>query len=159
MAAMDLTLPFDRLGLKGALLKGSVTKRWTRVTDPTTRETRVQSGPRRLDWNATFTYDMPAQKITWGFEVLGAFRESYYRYNLIEEFKLNSLVKPFLEYKPRPDLNIRVELPNVTRRSLHDTFYIYPGLRTASAQPSFIDDRRTSNTAGATFLRVRKTLG
>ena len=141
------------------MLKGNVTKRWSQVTDPTTGETRFQSGLHRMDWNATFTYDMPAQKITWGVEVYGAFRESQYRYNLVREFKLNSYVKPFLEYKPRPDLNIRVELPNVTRRSLHDTFYIYPGLRTASAQPSFIDDRRTSNTTGATFLRVRKTLG
>ena len=157
--ALDLTLPFDRLGLKGALLKGNVTKRWSKVTDPTTGETRFQSGLRRLDWNATFTYDLPAQNITWGVEVFGAFRESYYRYNLIQELKLNSYVKPFVEYRPRPDLNIRLEMPNATRRNLHDTFYIYPGLRTASAQPNYIDDRNTNATAGSTFLRVRKTLG
>ena len=72
---------------------------------------------------------------------------------------LNRYVKPFVEYRPRPDLNIRLEMPNVTRRNLHDTFYIYPGLRTASAQPNFIDDRNTNATAGSTFLRVRKTFG
>ena len=33
---MDFTLPFDRLGVKGALLKGNITKRWSKVTDPTT---------------------------------------------------------------------------------------------------------------------------
>ena len=88
-----------------------------------------------------------------------AFRESYYRYNLIQEFKLNSYVKPFVEYRPRPDLNIRLEMPNATRRNLHDTFYIYPGLRTASAQPNYIDDRNTNSTAGSTFLRIRKTFG
>lgn len=155
----DLTLPFDRLGLKGALLKGNVTRRWSKVTDPTTGERRFQSGLHRLDWNATFTYDMPAQRITWGIDVFGAFRESEYRYNLIREFKLNSYLRPFLEYKPRPDLNIRIEMPNVTRRNLHETFYIYPGLRTVDAQPSFVDDSRTTSTAGGAFLRVRKTFG
>ena len=155
----DLTLPFDKLGFRGALLKGSVTKRWSKVTDPTTGETRFQSGLHRMDWNATFTWDMPSQNITWGVEIFGAFRESQYRYNLVREFKLNSYVKPFLEYKPRPDLNIRVEMPNVTRRNLHEIFYIYPGLRTASAQPSFIDDSKTNATAGSTFLRIRKTFG
>ena len=155
----DLTLPFDELGLKGALLKGNVTKRWAKVTDPTTGEKRFQSGPHRLDWNATFTYDMPQYKITWGADVFGGFRESYYRFNLVEEFKLNTFVKPFIEYKPRPDINIRVELPNLTRRNLHDIFYIYPRLRTASGQPSFIDDKKTNTTAGGTFFRVRKTFG
>ena len=155
----DLTLPFDKLGFRGALLKGNVTKRWSKVTDPTTGETRFQSGLHRMDWNATFTWDMPAQNITWGVEVFGAFRESQYRYNLVREFKLNSYVKPFLEYKPRPDLNIRVEMHNVTRRNVHVIFYIYPGLRSASAQPSFIDDNKTNATAGSTFLRVRKTFG
>ena len=156
---MDLTLPFDELGLKGALLKGAVTRRWSRVTDPTTGETRFQSGLRRLDWSATFTYDMPQYKITWGADVFGGFRESYYRYNLVEEFKLNTHIKPFVEYKPRPDLNIRLELPNLTRRNLHDVFYIYPGLRTAGGQPGSIDDKRTNQTLGGTFLRVRKTFG
>jgi outer membrane receptor protein involved in Fe transport len=156
----DLSLPFDRLGMKGALLKGNLTKRWSRVTDPTTGEKRVQSGLRRLEWNASFTYDMPQYKITWGADVFGGFRESYYRFNLVEQFKLNPYVKPFIEYKPRPDLNIRLELPNLTRRNLHDVFYIYPGLRTAAAQaPSSIDDKRTNQTPGGTFFRVRKTFG
>lgn len=157
--SLDFTLPFDRLGLKGALLKGGVKKRWIEVTDPTTGQTRFQSSAHRLDWNATFTYDMPVQKITWGVEVFGAFRESYYRFNLVEEFKLSSYVKPFIEYRPRPDINIRLELPNVTRRNLHDIYYVYPRRRTAGAAPSFIDDRRTNATAGGAFLRMRKTFG
>jgi outer membrane receptor protein involved in Fe transport len=156
--ALDLTLPFDRLGAKGALLKGGVVKRWGEVTDPTTGEGRFQSGAHRFDWNASFTWDMPQYKISWGADVFGAFRESYYRYNLVEQFKLNTFVKPFIEYKPRPDLNIRLEASNATRRDLHDIFYIYPGLRGPGAQPTFIDDRRT-NTINSFFLRVRKTFG
>ena len=112
-----------------------------------------------MDWNASFSHDLPQYKLTWGVEVFGGFRESYYRFNLVEEFKLNTYVKPFVEYKPRPDLNIRLELPNVTRRNLHDIFYIYPGPRTAGGQPSFIDDKRTNQTPGGTFLRIRKTFG
>lgn len=157
--SLDLTLPFDRLGAKGALLKGNVSRLWASVTDPTTGETRFQSGKRRLDWTLNFSWDMPERKITWGVDVFGSFRETTYRYNLVEQLKVNSYVKPFIEYKPRPDLNVRLELPNATRRNFHDTYYIYQGLRTATAQPVYIDDRITNATAGGTFFRVRKTLG
>jgi outer membrane receptor protein involved in Fe transport len=157
--ALDLTLPFDRLGAKGALLKGNVTRRWSKVTDPTTGETRRQSFMRPLEWNATFSWDMPERKITWGADVFGAFEEKSYRFNLVRTFKLNTYVKPFIEYKPQPDLNIRLELPNVTRRNLHDTFQFYGGLRTAGAAPTSVDDKRTNQTPGGTFFRVRKTFG
>ena len=159
VVALDLSLPFDRLGAKGALLKGNLTKRWSEVTDPTTKETRRQSALRGLDWNASFTWDMPQYKITWGVDAFGAFRETTYRYNLVYQRKLNTYVKPFIEYKPQADLNIRLELPNVTRRNLHDTFYFYDGLRVAGAAPTTVDDKRTDQTPGGTFLRIRKTFG
>jgi outer membrane receptor protein involved in Fe transport len=157
--ALDLALPFDRLGARGALLKGNVTRRWSRVTDPTTGEKRTQSLMRRLEWNASFTWDLPQYKLTWGVDAFGGYRESTYRFNLVREFKLNTYVKPFVEYRPRPDLNIRVELPNLTRRNLHDTFYIYDGSRVADAVPAQIDDKRVNQTPGGTFLRIRKTFG
>lgn len=157
--AADLTLPLDAIRMKGAQIKGNITKRWAEVTDPTTGETRFVSGPHRLDWNASFSWDMPQYRITWGVDAFGGFRESYYRFNLIEQFKLNTYVRPYIEWKPRPDLNIRAELPNVTRRNLHDIFYIYPGRRTVGAAPSFIDDKNTNITAAGYFLRIRKTFG
>ena len=157
--ALDLTLPLDRLGAKGALLKGNLTRRWSEVTDPTTMETRSQSALRGLDWNATFTWDMPQYNITWGVEAFGAFKETTYRYNLVYTRKLNTYVKPFIEYKPQPDLNIRLELPNATRRNLHETYAFYGGLRTAGAEATSVDDKRTNQTPGGTFLRIRKTFG
>lgn len=159
IVAFDLTLPLDRLGARGALVKGNLTKRWSEVTDPTTGESRSQSALRGLDWNASFSWDMPQYKITWGVDAFGAFKETTYRYNLIYTRKLNTYVKPFIEYKPQPDLNIRLELPNVTRRNLHDTFYFYGGLRTADATPTAVDDKRTDQTPGGAFLRIRKTFG
>lgn len=159
IVALDLTLPFDRLGAKGALFKGNLTKRWSEVTDPTTMETRSQSALRGLDWNATFTWDMPQYHITWGVEAFGAFKETTYRYNLVYTRKLNTYVKPFIEYKPQPDLNIRLELPNATRRNLHETYAFYGGLRTVGAEATSVDDKRTNQTPGGTFLRIRKTFG
>jgi len=156
---LDLTLPLDRVGLRGAQIKGNVVKRWAEVTDPTTGETRFPSGLHRLDWDASFSWDMPQYRLTWGVDAFGGFRESYYRFNLVEEFKLNTYVRPYVEWKPRADLNIRLELPNLTRRNLHDVFYIYPGPRTAGAQPGFVDDKNTNQTAAGTFFRVRKTFG
>ena len=59
---------------------------------------------------------------------------------LVRQFKLNTYVKPFIEYKPRPDLNIRFEVANPTHRNLHDVFYIYPGLRTLAGRPSAVSN-------------------
>ena len=154
----DVTVPFDRVGLRGAQLKGNLTKRWSEVTDPTTRESREISGLHPLDWSASFTYDLPAQKITWGVDAFGAFTETYYRYNLIEKFQLHSRVSAYVEYKPRTDINLRLELSNFTRRNLRDTFYVYPGLRSAGGVPD-IDDRNTNQTPGGVFFRIRKTFG
>lgn len=159
IVAFDLTLPLERLGAKGALIRGNVTRRWSEVTDPTTNEMRSQSALRGLDWNASFSWDMPQYKITWGIDAFGAFKETTYRYNLVYTRKLNTYLKPFIEYKPRPDLNVRLELPNVTRRNLHDIYYFYGGLRVAGAAPTSVDDKRTNQTPGGTFLRIRKTFG
>jgi outer membrane cobalamin receptor len=158
VARLELTLPFDRLGFRGAQLKGDVTKRWTQVTDPTTRTSRPISGTRPIDWNASFSYDMPALKITWGADVGGGFRETYYRFNLIETFKLRTYMRPYVEWRPKPDRSIRFEIGNVTQRDSRDTFYLYPGPRSAAGRPD-VDDRHITKTTQGFVVRLRKNFG
>lgn len=154
---VDLTLPLDRLGLKGAQLKGQGTWRESEVTDPTTGEKREISGLRPVEWEASFTHDLPQWKASYGVNAYGAWRETDYRFNEISTVKLKTFVVPFVEYRPRPDVIIRAELQNVTERGLRRTRNVYAGPRDVSPL-LYVDDR--DNQFGRMFwIRVRKTFG
>jgi outer membrane receptor protein involved in Fe transport len=151
------TIPFSRFGLKGLEVKGDVTKHWSSVTDPTTGEKREISGQRPIDWNLSFSYDMPAQRFRWGVNLFGSFRESYYRFNLIDTVKFDTYVTPFAEWRATPTITIRTELDNATAREVRTTDLVYPGPRNAGGEPD-VKDRNLKN-GRIFYVRVRKTLG
>jgi outer membrane receptor protein involved in Fe transport len=155
--AFELSLPLDRLGVERGLLKGDLTKRWSRVTDPTTGRKREISGLHPIDWNASFSQDLPRWNALWGVDVYGGWRRSYYRFNLIEDQKLRTFVRPYAEWRPRPDLNVRIELPNLTNRGFRNTDRIYPGPRNLAGQPD-VEDRDIDN-GSFYYIRIRKTFG
>ncbi|MBL8553074.1 MAG: TonB-dependent receptor [Phenylobacterium sp.] len=155
--ALEYNVPLDRVGLKGATLRGDVTRRWTDVTDPTTRTSREISELHPVDWNLNFTQDLAAGKLSWGVNAFGGWRETSYRYNLIQTTKLRTFVQPFVEWRPQPDLNIRFELENATARGLHRTVYAYAAPRNAPGAPA-IDDRLYES-GRSLYFRVRKTFG
>lgn len=161
-AQVTATLPLDRLPiralrLKGAQLRGDATWRRSRVTDPTTGERRAISGLRPLEWEAHFTHDLPQWKLTWGVDAYGAWRETYYRSSVEELVKLRTFVVGFVEYRPRPNLQIRAEAQNATARNLRVTRYLYGGLRGAS--PLERVDDRDLEFGPILWLRVRRTFG
>lgn len=153
----NLTLPLDKLGVKGALLSGAVTKRRSEVTDPATRLKREISALRRLEWEAHFSYDLPQWKVTWGVDTTNGWRETYYRADTVEIRKLKVYVTPYVEWKPRADLALRLEVDNVTSRGFRDTRYVYSGPRGANGL-SYVDDRDIQF-GPLVYFRVRKTLG
>ena len=154
---LELTLPFDKLGLEGAQLRGEVTRSWSKVTDPTTLRSREISDLRPIDWEASFSHDLPRYRLTYGVDAYGGWRERAYRFNLIETTKLKTYVKPFLEWRPVGDVNIRFELPNVTSRGIRRTLEIYPGARSAGGRPDIED--RDIQFGRMYYVRVRKTFG
>ncbi len=152
---VGLTLPLEKLGLKGARLSALSTWRDSEVSDPTTGAKRPLSRLHPLDWEAHFTWDLPAHQLNWGIDAYGAWRETYYRSTEVEQRKLKTFVTPFIEWKPRPDLSLRTEFGNVTERGFRDTRYVYPGPR-GKAAPAYVDDRDIQ--FGRMFyFRVRKT--
>lgn len=155
--ALTLTLPLERLGVKGAQLRGEATWRRSAVDDPTTGESREISGLRPLEWEAHYTQDLPAWKSVWGIDVFGAWRETYYRYDEISTTKLKTFVVPFLEWKPRPEWAIRFEIPNITERGVRRTRTVYAGPRDTSPI-AYVEDRDIQ--FGRMYrLRVSRTLG
>jgi len=154
---LTLTLPLDRLGLKGAQLRGEGTWTDSKVTDPTTLEKREISGQQPVEWNAHFTHDLPQWRTTWGVDVFGGWRESYYRFNEVQTDKLRPYVSAFVEWKPSTDLSIRAEVANATARGFRHTRYRYEGLRGATPL-AYVDDRDIQF-GRMLFVRVRKTFG
>lgn len=155
--AVSLSAPLDRLLLKRATIKGQATWRRSEVIDPTTGDAREISGLHSVDWELHFTQDLPALKANWGIDVLGGFRESYYRLTEIETRKLEAFATVYAEVKPRPDLILRVELQNVTGRDVQRIREVYLGPRDLGVLA--YTDVRNLEWGRCLFVRLRKTFG
>ncbi|MDP3591756.1 MAG: TonB-dependent receptor, partial [Phenylobacterium sp.] len=155
--AVSLSAPLDRLLLKRATIKGQATWRRSEVIDPTTGDAREISGLHPVDWELHFTQDLPALKANWGIDVLGGFRESYYRLTEIETRKLEAFATVYAEVKPRPDLILRVELQNVTGRDVQRIREVYLGPRDLGVLA--YTDVRNLEWGRCLFVRLRKTFG
>lgn len=156
-AQIDFTLPLEKLGLKGATVRGFTVWRDSEVTDPTTFETRRVTGERPMEWELRFSQDVPSRKLTWGVDVFGAWEETYYRYDRVETVKLRTYVMPYVEYKPRRDLMFLLQLQNFTARDLVRVQDSYVGPRDIS--PLAVSERRQYDNGMMIYLRVRKTFG
>ena len=154
------TLSLDSFGWKGALLKGDVTKRWSEVTDPTTHEKREISRLHPIDWSVNFSQDLPEHHASVGFDLYSGWRQTSYRFNFVENLKIKSFLKPYAEWKPRPDLSVRVELPliNHPKTRLRDEIMIFNGPRTAGARPDAVQER-TFIYPYSWYIRFRKEFG
>jgi outer membrane receptor protein involved in Fe transport len=139
-AVFTLTLPTDRLGLKHGQLTGVATLRRSRVTDPTTGQAREISGLHSFDWELHYSQGVPRWKATWGFDVVGNWRQNQYHFDELDTFRIRTYIAPFVEYRPRADLTFKLELLNLTARGDEQIRRIYAGPR--NIYPVlFTDDR------------------
>jgi outer membrane receptor protein involved in Fe transport len=152
--AAQLTLPLGRLGVPGGLIKGLATWRRSRVTDPVTGASREISALHPIDWELHFSQDLPRWRLTWGIDVLGRTRETYYRVTEIETREVKTFVTVVAEYKPRPDVILHVELQNATSRGALRIRRVYAGPRNTGAL-SYVDIRDLQP-GPMLLLRVRK---
>jgi outer membrane receptor protein involved in Fe transport len=130
-AVFSLSLPTDRLGLKNGQLTGLTTFRRSHVIDPTTGQARSLSGLHPNDWELHFNQGLPKLKSAWGFDVQGAFSQTFYRFNEIDTDKLRTQAVAFYEYKPRPDLTLKFEVINTTDAGVEHSRLVYNGPRNA----------------------------
>jgi hypothetical protein len=154
---LTLTLPLDKLRLKGAQIRGDVTWRQSTVTDPTTHRQRDITALHPVDWNAHFTQDLPNLRLNWGVDLYGGWRERYFRFDQIQTTKAGTYVTPFLEWKPRRDFSLRFEWDNATGRGLKRTLEQFAGSR-ATSPLSFVENR-DPHFGQIYYVRLRKTFG
>lgn len=155
----ELTLPLDRLGVPGGLVKGFVVRRWSGVDDPTTQTRRSISGQRPVEWELKVTRDLPARNLTLGVELYGGYQSAFYRFNAIDRFKRDPFLMTYVEWRPRPDVNVRAELENITKRGYRQTSTTFLGLRDADQAGAARLFDRNFNFGRILYLRVRKTFG
>jgi hypothetical protein len=82
------------------------------VTDPTTGATRRTSGQHAMDGELHFTQDLPAWNLVWGVDLNPPFRERFFRFDEVDTNHQNLSWDVLVDYKPRPDLTLRVQLFN-----------------------------------------------
>jgi len=155
----ELTLPLEKLGLTGGLLKGFVTRRWSQVEDPTTLTERRISAQRPVEWEVKVIQDLPARNMTWGVELYGGYQNTLYRFNATDTYKLDPFLMTYVEWRPRPDIHVRAELENITRRGYRQSTTTFTGLRDAEGLgPARLSDRNF-HFGRILYLRIRKTFG
>ena len=152
---VTLTVPLEKLGLKGAVIRGDYTRRWSEVTDPTTLARRPISNEHPSDWDAH--YSQTVGKFIYGVDVYGGWQQRNYRFNAIQIDKLQTYVTPFLEWKPSPKLSWRLELDNVTARGFKHTFETWNGPR--DLFPLATIEQRSVHPGRVVYVRLRKTFG
>ena len=166
---IGVTIPPERLGIPAAQFRGQATRRRARVTDPVTGLKREPSILRTggnlrdpsvlstVSWEAHFTQDLPALKSVWGLDVIGAYRESAYRLSEIETRKVSTTMLGFVEYKPRPDLTLRIEAQTFNQRNVKRIREVYIGSRANNVLD--YTDVRDLEWGGSLFFRLRKSFG
>jgi hypothetical protein len=154
---IDLSLPFDRLGIRNGVFKADLKWDDGAVKDPVTGQTRPISGQRDhnlnfeytqdvADWNSTF--DLQANSAGWA-------RPSY-RINQVATTRLTSpFAQATWDYKPAPDLDIGTEVDFFIPYRLDIELDNYAGPRNAAALTQI---QHIRNTAEPHFLlQLRKT--
>jgi outer membrane receptor protein involved in Fe transport len=156
---VEVTLPLDKAGLRGAQLKGFWTQRWSRVTDPTTLTGREISNLKPTEWGVHFSQPFPRWNANWGVDTSGnlPWRQTVYRADVIEDVKLEPFITPFVEWKPRPDIQLHFEIQNITNGGLRDTRSQFAGPRDRAGL-AFVDDRDL-HVGRMLYFRVRKYFG
>jgi len=152
---VNLTLPLDKLWVKGGLVTFAGTWRHSEVEDPTTGEIRQISGQPPFTGNAAFTQDLPQWRLNWGFDVGIGFHDSAYNIDEIDTEHLQSWWHIWEEWKPIPSLSIRMEVQNMAGRDFIRTRDVYAGLRDTS--PLLFHERKDLSFDPFFYVRIRKT--
>jgi len=153
--------PLERWGIPNAQLRGQLAWRRSDVVDPLDNRSREISAVRPVEWDLHFVQDLPRWKATWGIDVnKGAadnagFRERFFRLSEVETRNWDPWVNLFGEYKPRPDLLVRLEFLNLTERSFERIRSVYAGARDRT--PLLFTEVRDLRWGRVIVLRLRKT--
>jgi len=149
-----LTMPTDSWSLPQGLLKLSMTRRSSSVTDPTTLETRALSGEQQLAWRIEFSQDLPRQRTAWGMSLDNGWSNDSWQVAEHDTSNGTGWARAFVNYRPAANLMVTLELNNLAGRVVTNDRTHYAGDRLAGAV-DFVEHNVT-RTQPFAMLRVRR---
>jgi outer membrane receptor protein involved in Fe transport len=152
---LSLTLPLDRLGVSGGIVRFNGTSRWSSVTDPVTGQDRRISGERPFEGDFQFSRDLPSLRSTLVLEGDLAYSSRSYRLRQVQTTEQGGWWKLFWEYSPRTDLAFRFQVENFSSRERTRIRELYSGPRDVAGINAI--ERRSATFEPFFFARVRKT--
>lgn len=128
-ASVNLTVPLDRVGLKGGLLKGGIIWRDSEVTDPLTHQLRGLSNEAPFDYSVALSQDVPGSKFSWSLEASKVARTVTWQSSEISTVVRSHFINAAVDYRIKPRLSLRVEALNLLDADYRGTREIYSGPR------------------------------
>jgi hypothetical protein len=154
-ARINLTVPLDRLGISGGLIRINQTVRWSKVIDPVTGQERRISNQRLWDGDFHISKSIQSWKSVVSIEAGQYFEEAGYRINEIRTTQDTPLWKLIWDWNPRPDLIFRFQYENFTGKERVRQRVVYTGPR--SNKLINFSERRNAELPPFWMFRMRKT--
>jgi TonB dependent receptor len=153
-AQLNITLPFDRLGMTGALLKLNTTWKRSEVTDPVTGATRRVSDENPFGGDFLFTQSFKSLNSILGLEGrLGSTRTTY-RISEVRKTTETPSANLWWDWTPRAGTVIRFQAENITAKTTVRKRALYGGPRSTGAIATY--ERREAQFDPFVMVRVRQ---
>lgn len=152
---VSLTMPLNRLGLSGGLLRFNGTRRWSSVTDPVTGEDRRISRERPFEGTFLLSRDVPGWNSSFFLEGDLPYSETSYRLRQVQRLDQGGWWKIYWEWRAKPDLAFRLQIDNFTSRERTRTRTLFAGPRDRAAINAI--ESRSATFDPFFFMRLRKT--
>ncbi len=151
-----LTLPTDQLGIPNGRLQVRGSWSSTSVIDSVTGEERRFQGNQAFGCGVAFNQDLMGGRWSWGFDHgCNVDKGRALRVREVRAFYAEPGVGAFVQWKPKRDLTVRVDLGNATDRATGYDREIYTGPRDTA--PLDFREVRRSRMSPWLFVQIRKT--
>lgn len=154
---VELTLPLDRLGLSGGLLKTTMERVHTRVIDPTTGERRRLSGAAPFEAEIALTRDLPNRNLKWGLTAEIGSPQREFRFDEVVEEVFEPWYGAFVEWTPTPLWTIGLRAENLGDRAIRVDRRLFDTPRDGRAPDRM--EHRVERTGPYVGLTLRRALG
>ncbi|MEE2891727.1 MAG: TonB-dependent receptor [Pseudomonadota bacterium] len=149
----SLTLPLDRIGIRGGRLDWQGRWQTSSVDDPLNGSVRALSGERRWTTVAEFRQDLPDRKVAWGFVTFSRDRFPQFGLDEVEDRGRRVDMDLFVESRALPGLIVTLFLEDVFRDGDDRDRRVFAGPRDVS--PLAFRERREQSRSTTVSLEVR----
>ena len=154
-AKLSLTVPLDKLGVSGGVVRFNGTWRRSSVTDPVTGLSRGISDLRPFEGDLYVGKSLPGLNSTVAVEADFGWSETSYRIDEVRKTVDKPLWKLYWDWNARPDLVFRFQVENFTAKKRLRYRTVFDGPR--SLRNVSFKEFRSAELGPFLMIRVRKT--